>query len=119
MEKNLNKLEQAIINEIVEFNKKDYPYIGVHVPYLKIKLREATGVGMYVHFEYSKEGENIEIENSEDIYLSSDKSLDLDGLEYGLNYELNITKGKIDFLELATNGEDWDGNYENFEFSNS
>ncbi len=49
----------------------------------------------------------------------STPDLTLDSLEYGLNYELNITKGKIDFLELATNGEDWDGNYENFEFSNS
>lgn len=118
MKKDLNKLERAIINEIIEFNKKEYVSLRIHVPYLSIKSRETTGVGMYVHFEYSKEGVNLEMNNSEDICLSSDKSLELDTLDYGLNYELNITKGKIDFLELVTNGEDWDGNCKNFKFSN-
>lgn len=116
MEKDLNKLEQAIVNEIVEFNKKEYPFISAHVPYLSVKSRETTGVGMYVHFEYSEEGVNLEMNNLEDVCLSSGKSLELDNLEYGVNYELNITKGKLDFLELITNGESWDGNYKAFDF---
>ncbi len=119
MKKHLNKLERAIISEIVKFNKKEYSSIELHIPYLNIKFREATGIGMYVHFEYSKEGGNFNIDNSEEICLSSNKQLELDNLEYGLNYELNITNGKFDFLELVTNGEDWDGSYEYFEFSNS
>jgi len=118
MDKNLNLLEQAIINEIAEFNKSEYSFIKEHLPHLRIKSREDTGVGMYVYFKYSEEEVNLEMNNSEDTCLSSDKSLELDVLEYGVNYELNITNGKIDFLELVTNGEDWDGKYENFNFSN-
>lgn len=118
MKEDLNKLEKAIINEIVEFNKKKYSTIRTHVPYLNVKSRENTGVGIFVYFGYSEEGSNLKMDNSEDIYLSSDKSLELDVLKYGLNYELNITNGKIDFLELVTNGEDWDGGYGDFKFLN-
>jgi hypothetical protein len=33
----------------------------------------------------------------------------MDGLQYGLGYEVNIMKGKIKFIELFTYGEEWDG----------
>ena len=52
----------------------------------------------------------------EHISLSSDKNLEVDTLKYGLNYKLNITKGKIDFLELVTNGEEWNGKFKFFRF---
>ncbi len=117
MSKDLNKLERAIINEIIEFNKQNYPFISKHIPYLSVKFRKTTGVGMYVYFEYSKKGINFEINNFENICLSSDKSLKLDNLKYDINYEINISKGKLDFLELVTNGESWDGSYKTFNFT--
>lgn len=40
----------------------------------------------------------------------------IDGLKYGLNYEINIIDGKFDFLEIVTNGETWDGEFGDFEF---
>lgn len=40
------------------------------------------------------------------------------GLKNGLVYELAITGGQIDFLELATIGEEtWDGTVQKFWFS--
>lgn len=116
MKKDLNIIEQAIMNEILNHNEKKYPLIKDHFPYLKVKSRENTGVGMYVNFYYVLEGESLIPFEEDDIVLSSDKILELDVLKYGLNYELNITKGRIDFLELVTNGESWDGNFKEFKF---
>lgn len=116
MNKELNKFERAIINEVIGFNDKEYSTLIKHLPYLNIKSRENTGVGMYVYFEYSEEAINLELNNFDNTCLSSNKHLELDNLEYGVNYELNITGGKVDFLELVTNGENWDGNHENFKF---
>lgn len=117
MEKDLNTLEKAIVNEIANYNDKQYFFIKSHLPFLRVKSRENTGVGIYVNFEYVPGGELI-IPDIDDIALSSDKTLELEGLKYGLNYELNITKGKIDFLELVTNGESWDGGFGKFQFVN-
>lgn len=117
MGKDLNKLEQAIINEIANYNEEQYSFVRNHLPFLRVKSRENTGVGMYVSFEYIFENEPLIIlSDIDDLALSSDKSLELDLLKYGLNYELNITKGKIDFLELVTNGESWDGRFGKFKF---
>ncbi|MEO5906476.1 MAG: hypothetical protein ABIQ11_07110 [Saprospiraceae bacterium] len=116
MEKDLNILEQAIVNEIANYNEKQYSFVRSHLPFLRVKSRENTGVGMYVNFEYISGNEPITLSDIDVIALSSDKSLELDVLKYGLNYELNITKGKIDFLELVTNGESWDGGFGKFRF---
>lgn len=115
MEKDLNQFELAIISEIVNSNEKRYPFLRDHFPFLKVKSREKTGVGMFINFEYSPVGELL-VSDKDDLALSSDKVLELDVLKYGLNYELNITKGKIDFLELVTNGESWDGSFGEFKF---
>ncbi len=117
MKKDLNLLEQAIISEIVNFNKKKYPFIKNHVPFLKVKSRESTGVGVYINFNYvHKKGELLIDKNQNDIVLSSDKDLKINILKFGLNYELVIINGKFNFLELVTNGESWDGNYDFFKF---
>lgn len=115
METKLNILEQAIISEIIKFNEEQYPFIKDHFFYLIVKSRENTGVGMYINFDYLPVINSL-ISFEEDIILSSNKGLEIDVLEYGLNYELNITKGKIDFLELVTNGEFWDGSFSKFRF---
>jgi len=115
MKKELNIFERAIIDEIVRFNGEKYPNLKKHICLLQIKFRNKTGVGMYVNFEYRHEISQIDsIQN--DIVLSSDKSLELDSLKYELNFELKITEGIFDFLEIVTNGESWDGKYKSFNF---
>jgi hypothetical protein len=116
MEKELTSLECAIINEIVRYNEKWYPFIRSHIPLLKVKSREYTGVGVYIYFEYITERVEIPICNVDSLILSSDQTLEIDTLSYGLNYELNLSKNRFDFLELVTNGENWDGKYNAFKF---
>ena len=82
---------------------------------LKVKNREYTGVGSYTHFQY----DSSKI-LTKDTAISSRKRLLIKGLEHELTYELNLTDGKIDFLEIVTNGDDkWDGKVKDFELVNS
>ncbi len=116
MSEELNLLEKATLDEIASFNFKKYPFIKKHIPYLRVKSRKTTGVGIYVTFEYLIKYESLANLIKEDIFLSSKKSLKLDNLKYELNYELNITRGKIDFLEFVTNDESWNGSYKFFKW---
>lgn len=117
MDKNLNLLEQAIISEIIDFNKERYPFIENHVPFLKVRSRKSTGIGVFINFDYvHKKGELLIDENQNVIILASDKSFKIRGLKYCLNFELIVLNGKFEMLELVTNGELWDGNYDFFKF---
>lgn len=110
MDNSLNQIEEAILIEIFNYNYKKFPSLKEHLPFVMVKSREYTGVGMYIHFEYLiKEIDFVKISNTH-AFLSSNKRLVIDSLKNELNYELNITKGKLDFLELVTNDEPWDGN---------
>ncbi|MEB2774656.1 hypothetical protein SYJ56_05025 [Algoriphagus sp. D3-2-R+10] len=116
MENELNALEKSIISEIADINEKQCSFLKNHLPHLKVKSREYTGVGMYVNFVYDS-NHNPNMFNDEcDLILSSDTSLELDVLKHGLNYELTVTKGRIIFLELVTNGESWNGAFQKFKF---
>ena len=74
----------------------------LHFPYLVVKSREYSGVGMYSNFEYMKEFDQRDI----NLLLTSLKELTVDNLENELSYVLSITNGKIQFLEIVTNGND-------------
>ena len=49
MDEKLNTLEEAIINEVAKFNEIEYSFIKDHLPYLVVKSRENTGIGMYIN----------------------------------------------------------------------
>ncbi len=112
MEK-LNDLELATIKEILEANNKRYSFLKLHLQYLRVKNREYTGVGIYSNFEYSKVIDELGIND----LISSPKRLMVDKIKNELSYVLDITNGKIKFLEIVTNGnESWDGTFKNFHF---
>ena len=71
---------------------------------------------MFVDFSYSRNGGYYEPIPAKFIALSSNYSLQMEGLSYGLSYEIAVTNGQIDFLEIVTNGEDWDGLIRDFWF---
>ncbi|MGL6069305.1 MAG: hypothetical protein ACRC0I_11110, partial [Sediminibacterium sp.] len=82
---NLNKLELELLNRISD----KYPIVKSHIPLLKVKSRQVTGVGMYVNFGYT-----VDIVNKLDILnssLSTNEIIQIDGLRNGLNYEVDIT----------------------------
>jgi hypothetical protein len=108
----LNQFELSILNKIAA----EYPVLKTHLPFLVIKSREKTGVGMYVNFDYEGQPENMPLISTVYNALSAKESLIMEGLKYGLAYEISITNGMIDFLELVTYGEEWDGEIRNFSF---
>ena len=109
----LNDLEKQLILAILEDNKKLYPSLLSRLDLIKVKNREFTGVGSFTFFE----------DLSSEIFpanavLSCRKALIINGLENEVSYELNLTEGKFDFLEIVTNGfDEWKGIPENFELN--
>jgi hypothetical protein len=99
----LNNLEVAILNAIINENINKYPFLLEHFKYLTVLSREFTGVGMYTNFGYNFDFNNNKIDKSMNTFMTSRKSLLIDGFEHEISYELNITNGKIDFLEIVTN----------------
>jgi hypothetical protein len=78
--------------------------------------RENTGVGMYVNFCYSDA--KIKPLNLPDTSISTNENIAIKGLRYGLGYEVDISKGRINFIEFITYGEQWNGIVSDFTFSN-
>lgn len=105
----LNEFEKEVLNRLSD----EYEILKEHIPFLIVKNREYTGVGMYVNFSYSKEIERFDIGQAS---LGTSENINIKGLKYGLVYELDISDGKINFIEFVTCGEAWDGNIEEFSF---
>nr|WP_315202939.1 hypothetical protein [uncultured Flavobacterium sp.] len=111
MEK-LNEFELAVLNSIA----KEYPFLEEHIPYLRVKNREITGIGMYVNFVYSQD---VRIKNPDfnNASLSTNENIEMENLEYGLGFEVDIIDGKVNFIELITYGENWDGTIKEFKIA--
>lgn len=108
----LTDLELAILEKVGE----SYPVLKMHIPYIRAKDREFTRVGAYINLTYlNAPGDLIPIEPNNKA-ISSNESLEVDSLEHGLAYEVDILNGKANFIELVSYGEEWDGNYSNFSF---
>lgn len=108
---NLNALEIALVKAVIEENVIKYPFLFFQFAFLKVKNREYTGVGSYSNFEYTKPVD----ESTINTILSSKKRLLISGLKTELSYVLDITNGKINYLEIVTNNnEEWNGKTESF-----
>jgi hypothetical protein len=108
----LNSFELIVLDKI----SADYPFLRSHISFLRVKSRESTGVGLYVNFSYLKGENDYQPIPANYSALSSNAVLHIEGLKHGLAYEIAITNGWIDFLELVTYGEEWDGLIRNFWF---
>ena len=104
----LNQFELALLERL----SVDNPIIKKYIPFLRVRNREVTGVGMYVYFFYVIDSPFLD--SIPHPYLSTSGYLKMDGLKDGLIDDMNIKDGKIDFLELVTYDESWDGVVRNF-----
>lgn len=113
MNENLNKLEFAIIQEVLKYNigNKDLIKILHHIVYIKIRNRDFTGVGFFINFKYDK---NIKIDKNINLSLSSEKNIKFKGFDDYFSFELDITKGKFNYLEIITYSNGWNGKYNSF-----
>jgi len=108
----LSKLELVLLQKLGE----KYPYLKKHFKYLKVRDRVFTGIGMYINFIYTEEIEMIDKLEISDTSLSTNENIEVDGLKYGLGYELDISNGRMNYIEFITYGETWDGTFKNFRF---
>ena len=99
----LNHLERAILDKL----SIDYPVLRNHIKHLLVRERKLTGTGMFVYFAYADDTPRLDY--IQHLQLSATGYLKMDGLTDGLIDSLNITEGKIDFLQLVTYDEPWDG----------
>ena len=114
MKENLNKLEKAILERI----STKYSDVKNHIPHLKILKREFTGVGMYISLMYENL-RSVQPLNSDLIptSLSTNESIEIEGLQYGLVFEVDVKNGFLNYIELITCGEEWNGRIsDSFEF---
>jgi hypothetical protein len=110
MEK-LNTFEIDLLTRL----SKAYPDLQLHISVLSVKSRELTGVGMYVNLEYEN---RIRIP-SLDVSLSAistSESILIPSLAYGLCYEVAITDGWLDFIEIVSYNEPWNGSLDGYSF---
>ena len=108
----LNNFELAVLEKISAEN----PFLKSHIPFLHVQSREFTGVGLYVNFSYQDGSVAYQKIPGNFSALSSNASLLIEGLKHEVAYEIAVTNGKIDFLEVVTNGEDWEGKVQRFWF---
>ena len=105
---NLNQLEVALFESLAV----QYPGIKHHISKLKVTRRELTGVGMYIHFSRTGNDDKITIP---EFVISTSSTIMMPSLKYGLGWEVSITDGEIDIMELVTySPESWDGTIEEF-----
>ena len=103
----LTKFELSILTRVAF----KYPFVKSHLPLLRVKSRELTGVGMYTNFEYINYDLNvIDVYDKKYIALTTDEIIKIKGLTNGLQYYVDYTNGKLLFIEVVTCDEAWDGN---------
>lgn len=106
----LNIFESTLLEKISD----KYPEIKSHLPYLLVENIQITGVGMYINFLYKESRKILNKIIPENCFLSVQNNIQIKKLEYGLGYEVIIKNGKIEFIEIITYGELWDGDTTGF-----
>ncbi len=107
--KELNQLELTLLNGLTE----KYPSLKSHIPHLKINERKITGTGMSVNFVYTHSDEQLTVEDFNALF-SNGEIIQIKHLKKGLGYVIDITAGQIEYLEFTTNGESWNGKFDEF-----
>lgn len=98
----LNTLEIKLLNSLI----KKYPSLKSHIDHLKVSKRINTGTGLLVEFEY----DDSEIEFPEiNALFSNGENIEIKKLKKGLSYVIDVTGGRIEYLEFSTYEENWDG----------
>lgn len=102
----LSNLETTLLNGLIE----KHPSLNSHLLYLKVKDREITKVGMTVNFEYIHPEEELSFDDINALF-SGGENIEIKGLKEGLGYVIDVTDGKIIYIEFTTYGENWNGKF--------
>jgi len=100
----MNRLTSLELTCIELVAKNNWPMFRVDG--LRAIRRENTGVGRYVHLE-----DELRQQLVDGVYgPESGRTVEMSGVEYGLDFVVDVSSGRINYLELVTSGNDgWDG----------
>ncbi len=102
----LTDLESILLNGLIE----KYSSLKSHLPFLKVNERTISKIGMTVNFEYVNIEEELHFEDINALFRGGE-NIEVKGLKEGLGYVIDVTDGKIIYLEFTTYGENWTGNF--------
>lgn len=102
----LNTLESTLLNGLTE----KYPSLKSHIPYLKVKDREISKVGMTVNLEYTNAEDELSFDDINALF-SGGENIEIKGLKQGFSYVIDVTDGQILYIEFTTYGENWNGKF--------
>ena len=101
MTQSLSPLELRCIELVASHNWVEFRSDG-----LRVRRREGTGVGRYVYLEDSL---NQPLQTGE-YGPEPGRTIEMAGVNLGLDFVVAVTSGRIDYLELVTAGDSgWDG----------
>jgi len=100
----LEPLEAAVLQRLVEAHPDQRLALEAQLAVAAIRSRRLTGIGFFLNFSVGA-APLIDPLNCElnDVYAS------LPGLAHGAGFLLYVRKGRIDFLEGHSLGEEWPG----------
>ena len=106
MNSSLTPIERVLLRAILDQHEDVRPLLSEQLDRITITSREPTGVGLYVTFvdQGPVADESLQRE------LGFDGEIHLPGVPLGLGAVLDVTRGRLNHLELFTYGEPWDGN---------
>jgi len=104
----LNEFELLLLKTIIDHNADKFNYLPAHLDFIRTESIKASSTGLHITFAYSKDfDEDAEYVNG---LLSTELKLISPKLKNELTYCLDVTNGKMDFLEIVTNEKEiWDG----------
>lgn len=105
----INDLESTLLKGLIE----KYTSLKSHLPYLKVIDRKVTKTGMTVNFEYNNSEDELDFEEINALF-SNGENIEIKSLKQGLGYVIDITDGRIVYLELVTYGENWNGKFDDY-----
>ena len=117
MTQNLDRFELRLVELILANNSLKYKWLMKQLPFLKVKERKFSSVGGYINFSFSDNSLCLQSDFiSCELILSVPQILKVKEKDDYMSFELNVTNGYIDFMEIVVNGLwDWDGTYDKLE----
>jgi len=102
-----------MLREIAKYNSASYPRLKEQIEKIEAESREVTGVGLYVNF---KECQIDGLDVQQNATLSSNQVLMTSKLKNGLGFIVDIKNGFMNYLEIFTFDEEWDGRVDDYYF---
>jgi len=99
-----NELELAILQRL----SLALPTLESVLPQLHVQSRQYTGVGCYTKFRV------VDIVVGSKSPVTLDEAINVPGIQRGLDALLFLKDGKVDFLEVVSFDELWEGTFEGF-----